>query len=155
MCGLDLVGLIEFVSTGNLYIADAQSVVVSIRSTMTNITDQTSCPPTNDQLLQVLETGICTQSFQGIFLIWIGQYTTTSLLLFATILASFMLSSCVAHFWLSSDAQTHTQQFAFGGGETEITNPASAPYATDLTAKDGEIEEGGEVGMEELINEEE
>lgn len=70
---------------GNSYLTDALSVLRKVDVTLVNITTELACPPTQSQLVNLLENGLCDKVFKGVYTIWIGQYFSTGSLLFTTI----------------------------------------------------------------------
>lgn len=50
-----------------------------------NITSAIACPPTQAQFLEVLNTGLCDQSFRGFYIVWVGQFLSTSCLFVAAV----------------------------------------------------------------------
>lgn len=72
----------------NTYVDACFPILDVINSTVININGEIACPPIQDQLNNVLEDGVCDKSFKGLFLIWLGQYLSTALLLATTIVIS-------------------------------------------------------------------
>ncbi len=112
--------------SGNTYLINAQSIINNIQVVIANVTTETSCEPTYNQLVDVLETGLCEQSFQGIFTIWIGQYLTTSLMLVTTILGIFLGCKCISYYWLDQETRENAQVVVVGSPD-RISNPAYNP----------------------------
>lgn len=75
---------------GDTYLLDAQSVLVNVQSVLTNVTSTIVCPPTQNQLLNLLQDNLCDTSFQGLYLSWLGIYVTSGLLLLLVIVSSLL-----------------------------------------------------------------
>jgi hypothetical protein len=75
---------------GDVYLENALHVLNEVSYTLTNITSELVCPPTQQQISNLFETGICTKIFRGFFLIWIGQYLSTAFLLCTTLVIAFI-----------------------------------------------------------------
>jgi hypothetical protein len=97
---------------------------------MSNITSEVSCTPTYNQLVDVIETGLCDQSFQGIFTIWIGQYLSVSLMLLVTILAVFLDCQCMNYFWLTKEEIDGSQEVVMRDTIANPTNEVQILYST-------------------------
>lgn len=72
----------------NTYVEACFPIMDDINVVLNTAVGQSSCPPTQSEINEVLEHGICEQGFRGIYSIWLGQYLTASFLLVSTILAS-------------------------------------------------------------------
>jgi hypothetical protein len=76
--------------SGNSYLTTSLTELQSINKTISTIGVLDECPPIQENIATVLQSGLCDYSFQGIYVIWIGQYVTTSFVLFVTIVISYM-----------------------------------------------------------------
>lgn len=92
----------------NSYLSDALTVLQSINGTLNTISSEIVCPPIQSQLSSILETGLCTQSFQGIYTIWLGQYMTVSVLFAVTILISLLYQYYYEDYVKSFSDDVHT-----------------------------------------------
>ncbi len=82
--------LLGGVCAGNVYLEQALTVFHSIDVVFANITTSIACPPLQAQFQDVLNTGLCEQSFRGLYTIWVGQFVSTACLLAATIFVALL-----------------------------------------------------------------
>lgn len=73
---------------GNAGLQNSLVDLRTINTTLNAISANIVCPPIQSELSDVLQTGLCTQGFEGIYTIWLGNYITISCLRVATILMS-------------------------------------------------------------------
>lgn len=74
----------------NVWLIDAQSTLNAVLNTVGNITAAIDCPPTQAQLNDVLNNGLCDQSFRGLYTIWVGQYISVTCLFLTTIFVALL-----------------------------------------------------------------
>ena len=63
---------------GNMYLQKSLQELQIMNSTIHNLNWLGYCPPLQSQVSDVLENGLCDLTFQGIYVVWIGQYVTTA-----------------------------------------------------------------------------
>lgn len=78
----------------NTYVQACYPLLDDVENTLTLTTNEIACPPTQSQLNDILEDGLCDDVFHGIYYVWMGQYLTTSLVLVCTI----AISLCYQYF---------------------------------------------------------
>lgn len=116
---------------GNTYLGDALITIQKAEYVLTNITTEISCPPTQSQILDLLQTNVCDQTFRGFYVIWIGQYLSSGLLLLTTIIIAIIYQFFGAY-WNSRDESSlqidYTEDIDDSGATavpiTLINNPA-------------------------------
>jgi hypothetical protein len=122
----------------NAYINDAILTIQKAEIVLTNITSEIVCAPTQSEVVGFLQTSLCTQTFKGIYTIWIGQYFAASLLLLTTIVIAIIYQYFGAY-WDRPDEPIQGNYYDYGDdGETgvsttRIVNPAArqSPNGTD------------------------
>lgn len=83
-------GLLATSCTGNTGLQTSLTDLVTINSTLNAITASIVCPPIQSQLSHVIQTGLCTEGFEGFYTIWLGIYITVCCLLVTAIFVSFI-----------------------------------------------------------------
>lgn len=79
---------------GDANVMGMQTNVVTIHSALVDITVHTACSTIQSHLAAVIEDGMCSYSYFGVFLIWIGQFAT----LFFLFLLTFVVSVLYQYF---------------------------------------------------------
>lgn len=89
---------LELACPGNPYITDMANEVLSIQGTLDSITNATACEPIQAQADNVLQSGLCYNSFIGVFIIWVSQYVTAATLFLLTVVVSITYQN-FGQFW--------------------------------------------------------
>lgn len=113
----------------NQYLENALSVVTSIDGVINNVIGELGCSPTQYQVQQVLESGLCQDSYRGIYTIWLTQYVTAALLLVITIIIS-LIYQYFGRFWSDINRDTSRQSAIQNGGADDQTNPSELYQST-------------------------
>lgn len=120
----------------NTYVDACFPYLDAINSTVVSINTEIACPPLQDQLEHVLNDGLCDESFKGLFLIWLGQYICTGLLLAASIVIS-LTYQYFGQYWsdIDSSAARPNDSILFLDTEATSVPPAAEaqPYYTTST----------------------
>lgn len=117
------------VCPGDQYLAAALTTIKSAEVILTNITTEISCPPTQSQLVDLLQSGLCDQTFKGFYVVWIGQYISAGLLLFTAIIISIIYQYFGAY-WNNFDEPIRNTYYDYGENAdegvatTRVINPA-------------------------------
>eukprot|EP01038_Epipyxis_sp_PR26KG_P005767 gene5767-7963_t len=69
----------------NSYLEDALAQTQNMQLNFQAIANVTACPPTQNQLVTLLQNGICNDTFKGFFTIWLSQLICGLFLFFVTI----------------------------------------------------------------------
>jgi hypothetical protein len=112
---------------GNPGLQASISELAVMNNTLNDISAEIACPPIQSQLSDVLETGLCTQFFQGIYTIWLGMYITISCLFVASIMVS-LIYQYFGEFW--GDIRM-----------TSVDQQNSPPYAPEASHEDHPAQE--------------
>mmetsp|Transcript_33867 Transcript_33867/g.49181 ORF Transcript_33867/g.49181 Transcript_33867/m.49181 type:complete len:521 (-) Transcript_33867:442-2004(-) len=75
-------------SSSYSYLNASVTAMNDVLDTYADINTQIACPPLENQISEVLETGLCDQVFQGFYAIWLSQYVSNACLFFVTIVVS-------------------------------------------------------------------
>lgn len=104
----------------------ALAVSLQMNSSLTNITAASTCAPLNAQANSVLQQGLCTQTFQGFFIIWISQYVTAASLFVLAIVMS------VVYHYFDEYSEIFDDQWYNAYRTTVLgVGPQGAAYAAD------------------------
>lgn len=72
----------------NTYLIDSLQHITVIDQVFSNITDLSSCSPNQEQLDSVLQDGLCTDTFKGIYVVWLAQFVCAAGILVCTVVVS-------------------------------------------------------------------
>jgi hypothetical protein len=84
------------------YLLDSLSVIDDIDNTFLDISGLIACPPNQDQMLDVLNDGLCGDVFKGIYTIWLGQFACAA----GVLLCSIIVACALPGFASSADSTT-------------------------------------------------
>lgn len=114
----------------NVYLQQSLVVLGDVDYVYANITSAIACPPTQAQFLEVLNTGLCDQSFRGFYIVWVGQFLSTSCLFVAAVAIALLYQFFNPH-W---DVKPHQQQKRNSRGSNNLLfmeqDPDSSATAT-------------------------
>lgn len=84
------------------YLLDSLVVIDNIDNTFVHISSLISCPPNQDEVLSVLNDGLCGDVFKGVYTIWLGQFACAA----GVLLCSIIVACAVPSFSSSSEERT-------------------------------------------------
>ena len=105
----------------NQYLEDSLLVVDDIEGVINDVNAQIICNPTQYQVQQVLESGLCQDSFRGIYTIWLTQYVSAALLLVTTIVIS-LIYQYFGRYWSDINNEDESPEIVVHSG-IEVNQP--------------------------------
>lgn len=72
----------------DFFLLNSLAVMANIDAIFSNITALTSCQPTQEQALSVLNNGLCDDTVKGIYTIWLGMFVCAAALFGGSIIAA-------------------------------------------------------------------
>jgi hypothetical protein len=137
--------LLDTTCPGNAYLIESLDVLKTINTTLLSVEGEIACPPIQSQLADVIQTGLCEQSFEGIYSIWLGQYFSVSFIFLVTIIVS-IIYQYFGQFWGDIEIQSvdnpafedvHVEQVPQNVNEyyyqNSLHNDNNRPESDDLT----------------------
>lgn len=88
--GVAAIDALLIVCPNNQYVQSAADQAAMIQPVFDIIANLTECSPTQEQVLSVLNDGVCDEYFNGFFRIWLSQYISAACLLLCTIFMSLL-----------------------------------------------------------------
>lgn len=82
--------LLDTTCQGNTNLQTSLQELHTINITLYNTGVFAECPPIQNHIEDILEDSLCDNGFQGIYVIWLGQYVTNSCVLLTTIVLSYL-----------------------------------------------------------------
>lgn len=108
------------------FVGNASSVI-QIAETTLNLVD---CPNVTPTVQEFLETAVCGNLFNGIFMIWVSQIVTTFLMFIGFILAFYLAPLCVN----DSQVSSHIDALSYVGSQ-HASAPAIDSNEVGVSAK--------------------
>lgn len=135
----------EAACPGNEYVANMIAEIPQMMATLYSIGNATSCPPLQAQVNEVVETGLCKDSFIGLFVIWVSQFITVLTLFSVTVVVSIMYQF-FGRYWDITEQQARDEvilgvptysyfdasQANYTGGSSATTEPAPGSANTGI-----------------------
>eukprot|EP01040_Poterioochromonas_malhamensis_P008636 gene8636-9346_t len=82
--------LLDTTCQGNINLQTSLEELHTINTTLYDTGIYAACPPIQNHIEDILEDSLCDNGFQGIYVIWLGQYVTNSCVLLTTIVLSYL-----------------------------------------------------------------
>lgn len=91
-------GLVSSVCPGNAELISMYSITLAMNNSVNTINSDLACPPMQAIWLNVLETNICKETYEGLYAFWVSEYVVFALL-FALFVCGSVLHNFFGSFW--------------------------------------------------------
>ncbi len=151
--------LLDTTCQGNTNLQTSLQELHTINITLYNTGVFAECPPIQNHIEDILEDSLCDNGFQGIYVIWLGQYVTNSCVLLTTIVLSYLYQYFGADLFteaLENDEQSGHKYEVIdeeAGEKDEKLNSSMIMYAVTSTIspkKEEKKEDNGNNCIEEM-----